>query len=271
MTVTAERATRDTLTTSGLRKAFGGVPAVDGVDLTVAAGEVVGLIGPNGSGKSTTIGIISGAISPDAGRVYLGDREMTGHRPDQIARHGLVRTFQVPRVWDQLTALENLLVAGTPISDESITGALFRRRSQRHRQRVAASRALETLDYLSISRLADTHAASLSGGQKRLLEFGRLMLTGCKVALLDEPFAGVNPTMIQQLQRVIARLRDDGVAVLLVEHNLGAVAESTDRVAVLALGRVIAEGDLATLRKDPVVIDAYLGAKAALGDKEAAQ
>jgi ABC-type branched-subunit amino acid transport system ATPase component len=223
---------------------------------------VVGLIGPNGSGKSTTISIIAGAQSLDDGQIMLGAHDVTGRRPDQIARRGLVRTFQIPRVWGELTPVENLVIAGTQVRDERVAQALFGRIGFRRRQRLAADRAIDVLDYLGLGHLAETVAFSLSGGQKRLLEFGRLMMTDPKVVLLDEPFAGVNPTMILQLQHVIARLRSDGAAVLLVEHNLGALADSTDRVAVLALGKVIAEGDLASVRKVPAVIEAYLGTRA---------
>jgi ABC-type branched-subunit amino acid transport system ATPase component len=250
------------LTAHDLRRSFGGVPAVDGVSFDVSAGEIVALIGPNGSGKSTTANIVTGALRCDGGRLTIGGDDVTNRPAHRIARHGLARTFQIARVWGRMTVAENLLVAGTDHADETITASLLRRRSQRRRQIELEGRVRETLDALSLGHLENERAEVLSGGQKRLLEFGRIMISGARVLVLDEPLAGVNPVMVQALLDVMARFRDDGCAVLLIEHNLQAVEETSDRVIVMATGKVIAEGSLADVRTSDAVVSAYLGATA---------
>ena len=250
------------LTAQDLRRSFGGVPAVDGVSFDVSPGEIVALIGPNGSGKSTTANIVTGALRCDGGRLTIGGDDVTNRPAHRIARHGLARTFQIARVWGRMTVAENLLVAGTDHADETITASLLRRRSQRRRQIELEGRVRETLDALSLGHLENERAEVLSGGQKRLLEFGRIMISGARVLVLDEPLAGVNPVMVQALLDVMARFRDDGCAVLLIEHNLQAVEETSDRVIVMATGKVIAEGSLADVRTSDAVVSAYLGATA---------
>jgi len=250
------------LTAQDLRRSFGGVPAVDGVSFDVSPGEIVALIGPNGSGKSTTANIVTGALRCDEGRLTIGGDDVTNRPAHTIARHGLARTFQIARVWGRMTVAENLLVAGTDQAEETITAALLRRRSQRRRQIELEGRVRETLDALSLGHLENERAEVLSGGQKRLLEFGRIMVSRARVLVLDEPLAGVNPVMVQALLDVMARFRDDGCAVLLIEHNLQAVEETSDRVIVMATGKVIAEGSLADVRTSDAVVSAYLGATA---------
>jgi ABC-type branched-subunit amino acid transport system ATPase component len=250
------------LTARDLRRSFGGVPAVDGVSFGVSAGEIVALIGPNGSGKSTTANIVTGALRCDEGRLMIGGDDVTNRPAHTIARHGLARTFQIARVWGRMTVAENLLVAGTDRGDETIIASLLKRRRQRQRQIELEARLREILDALSLSHLENERADVLSGGQKRLLEFGRIMISGARVLVLDEPLAGVNPVMVQALLDVMARFRDEGCAVLLIEHNLQAVEETSDRVIVMATGKVIAEGSLAEVRNSDAVVSAYLGATA---------
>lgn len=247
---------------SELRRAFGGVPAVDGISLSIGSGEVVGLIGPNGSGKSTTINLISGELRPDSGSVFLFGTEVSGRPPFIVARHGLTRTFQIPRVWGRMSVGENLLVAGTKLADEALWRSVFgRRRAKAVREHINA-RMLEVLGQIGLTDLVNDRAETLSGGQKRLLEFGRIMMSSAKVVLLDEPFAGVNPVLRKNLAAAIAGLRRTGCAVILVEHNLQAVEQNCDRVVVMATGRVIAEGPLSAVRESREVISAYLGSSA---------
>lgn len=250
------------LAVEDLRRAFGGVPAVDGVSLAVAPGEIVGLIGPNGSGKSTTVNIVAGALRCDSGRTTVGGQDVTNRPAHVVARHGLARTFQIPRVWGRLSVAENLLISGTDRSDETVFRAMFKRRSLRERQRQTEQRVSEILERLGLFHLSHEYAEVLSGGQKRLLEFGRIMLAGAHVVVLDEPLAGVNPVMARSLQQSITGFRDRGCAVLLVEHNLQAVAETCDRVIVMATGRIIASGTFAEVRESADVVSAYLGTAA---------
>jgi ABC-type branched-subunit amino acid transport system ATPase component len=245
-----------------VRRSFGGVPAVDGVSFEVSAGEIVALIGPNGSGKSTTANIVSGALRCDEGRLVVGPDDLTNRPAHAVARHGLARTFQIARVWGRMTVAENLLVAGTDRTDETIGAALLRRSRLRRRQVELEARVREVLEVLSLRHLEGERAEVLSGGQKRLLEFGRIMMSRARVLVLDEPLAGVNPVMVQALQDVMAGFRDDGCAVLLIEHNLQAVEETSDRVIVMATGKVIAEGSLAAVRTSEAVVTAYLGGAA---------
>lgn len=250
------------LAVEDLRRAFGGVPAVDGVSFEVAPGEIVGLIGPNGSGKSTTVNIIAGALRCDSGRTVVSGRDVTNRPAHVVARHGLARTFQIPRVWGRLSVAENLLIAGTGRDDETVFRALFNRPALRRRQQHTEKRMSEILPLLGLSGVMNEYAEVLSGGQKRLLEFGRIMMAGAEAIVLDEPLAGVNPVMARSLQQTISGFRERGCAVLLVEHNLQAVAETCDRVVVMATGRIIAAGTFAEVRESAEVVSAYLGTAA---------
>jgi branched-chain amino acid transport system ATP-binding protein len=254
-----ERPSETALAVDQLRRSFGGVPAVDGVSFDISRGEIVGLIGPNGSGKSTTVNIVSGSLHCDSGRIRLLDNDITNRSAYEVARLGLTRTFQIPRVWGQLSVAENLLVAGTQLSDESATRSLFGRSALRRRQLELEERLFDILETLNLSSLANQAAEVLSGGQKRLLEFGRILMSGASVLVLDEPFAGVNPVMCRALQDIIESLRADGCAVLLIEHNLQAVEETCDRVIVMATGKIIAQGSLAVVRNSEEVRSAYMG------------
>lgn len=243
----------------GLRKHFGGVKAVDGCDFSVAPGELIGLIGPNGAGKSTVVELLSGLVKPDGGTVVFDGREIQGLPAHQIFASGLARCFQLAREWPMLSVLENLLIAFPPAGKDTIRRAFVPRRRSRGGENDARERALAVAEQYRLFPLRNDYAFTLSGGQKRLLEFARIALAQPKLALLDEPMAGVNPVLQVQIEEGIRSLLAGGSTVLLIEHNLGFVERICDRVIVMVEGRVAASGSLAELRENPVVQDAYLG------------
>ncbi len=246
------------LTLDGVAKSFGGVRAVQGVSLDVAAGSLTGLIGPNGAGKSTIIAMIAGAIRPDSGRILLDGREISGLRPFEVARLGVIRTFQTASVFSRLTVLENLLLGHQPWDGERITASLFGRRSSRRREAEQVLRARQILDQLSLAKHEDSFAGDLSGGQKRLVEIGRALMAQPRLLLLDEPMAGVSRILAEPIEELVAELRKTGMTVILVEHNLGLVERLCSPVVVLAQGRVLKQGEMNECRADPDVRRAYL-------------
>lgn len=255
------------LSCSGLVKAFGGVHAVSGATFSVPRGHVCALIGPNGAGKSTAVNLISGALPADAGQVRLGETDITGWTPNRIARAGLIRTYQLSREFGQMTVLENLMVAPADQPGESLLNVFFRPGRVRSAERRHLERALETLSTFGLYELRDNYASELSGGQKRLLELARSVMAAPRVLLLDEPMAGVNPVLIDRIGEHILSLRDQGVTVIMVEHNLGVVERVCDLVIVMAEGKTLATGTMRELREDPAVVRAYLGG--ALSDSAA--
>jgi ABC-type branched-subunit amino acid transport system ATPase component len=226
-------------------KRFGGVCALDSVSLEVEAGELIGLIGPNGSGKTTLLNIVSGYYDPDRGRVRFEGRRVDGHAPDRLARAGIGRSFQVTKVFRRLTVLENLLVPA--LTD----WRLDRPEAERRAEKVLADLRLE--------RLAHERASSLSGGQAKLLEFGRVMMLRPRLLLLDEPFGGVHPELKRFMYEVIRGWNGEGLTVILISHDMGSIFGLCRRVVTLSYGRVIADGEPETVRRDKGVIDAYLG------------
>jgi neutral amino acid transport system ATP-binding protein len=251
------------LQVTDLHKSFGGVNAVNGCTFSVARGSITGLVGPNGAGKSTVINLISGLIRPDRGAVRLDGEEIGGRGMEWVSRRGLVRTFQVAREWPALTVLENVIAAAPAGHREAIWRALFARRALRAQGQALEAQALALLERLKLAPLANERAGRLSGGQKRLLEFARVAMASPAIVLLDEPLAGVNPVLAEELRAAITDLRDQGVTVLIVEHNLGFVERTCDHVIVMAMGRVIGEGTMNDLRRSPQVVEAYLGQGAA--------
>jgi ABC-type branched-subunit amino acid transport system ATPase component len=247
------------LAVSGLTLRFGGLAAVDRLDLAVSAGEIVGLIGPNGSGKTTALNVVSGFLKPDDGRVEFGGRDITGFRPDRIARGGLVRTFQEARVFPTLALIENLLLPGQQHQEDNLALRMFPSRRLRNLEADARRRAHELLEFVELGPLANHLAGSLSYGQKKLLMLAAALMPNPRLVLLDEPTAGVNPTLIAHLKRYIVELNGQGLSVLLVEHNMEVVMEICHRVVVLNFGRVIADGSTASVREDPNVIEAFFG------------
>ncbi|MGH7777053.1 MAG: ABC transporter ATP-binding protein [Candidatus Dormibacterales bacterium] len=247
------------LRVSGLAKSFGGVRAVVDCTFTVRAGTVVGLIGPNGAGKSTAIEVISGFQRPNGGEVTFDGTAIQGWSPHRVAGRGLLRTFQTPREWGGLTVMDNMLIAADQEGREKAWRALFDRRGLRAAEAADRRRARHLLERFGLLQLRDEYAGALSGGQKRLLEFARIAMRRPRMVLLDEPCAGVNPVLQRNIEEAILGLREDGIAVLLVEHNLPFVNRACNNIFVMAEGKTMAEGTLAALRQNTAVIDAYLG------------
>jgi neutral amino acid transport system ATP-binding protein len=244
------------LEVEGVVRAFGGVRAVDGATLAVEQGSITGLIGPNGAGKSTLFNCISGFLRPQAGRVALEGRRIDRRAPHRIARAGLVRTFQTPRALARMTVLENVLLATPRHPGERLGGRGARR------EREARVRARELLELVRLDGHAAALAGTLSGGQRKLLDLVRALMAEPRILLLDEPMAGVSPTVRVQLLEHILDLRErEGLTFLIVEHDLDFVMRASDRVIVMAEGRVIAEGSPDAVRADERVVDAYLGTR----------
>ena len=243
----------------GITKAFQGVHAVNGAAFDVPQGQITALIGPNGAGKTTVVNILSGAMNSDGGREFIGETEVTNWPSYKIARLGLMRTFQLSRELGGLTVLENLLVAPAHQAGESLVNLLFRPGLIRDQEREHAERALQVLEIYGLYPLRDNRASELSGGQKKLLEIARAVMASPKILLLDEPMAGVNPALIERIGGYILDLKESGVTVLMVEHNLNVVEQICDYVIVLAEGRTLATGRLSELRENAEVVKAYLG------------
>lgn len=244
-----------------LKKHFGGITAVDGASFNVEQGTITGLIGPNGAGKSTTFNCITGVHQPDAGSVIFDGKEITGKSPHKVASSGLVRTFQIARELPEMTVLENMMLGPQDQRGESITYSVVPRlRNQVIKQEEELrERVWETLELFEIDHLADEYAGSLSGGQRKLLEMARALLTDPTMLLLDEPMAGVNPTLEQKLIDRIHELKDEGYSFLLVEHDMDVIMNNCDHVVVMHQGEVLTEGTPEEIKTNKEVIDAYLG------------
>ena len=252
------------ITVSNVSKSFGGIRAVQDCSVAVDAGSITGLIGPNGAGKSTLFNMVAGLFAPDTGSIALEDRDITGKRPHALFDMGLVRTFQIAHEFSRMTVLENLMVVPPEQDGESLWAAWLRWGAVRRRDAEVRRRAEQVLEFLNLSKLKFELAGNLSGGQKKLLELGRTMMTDARVVLLDELGAGVNRTLLASLSSDIERLnREFGYTFWVIEHDMDMIARLCDPVIVMAEGTVLTQGSMTDIRKDERVIEAYFGQGAA--------
>jgi ABC-type branched-subunit amino acid transport system ATPase component len=247
------------LNTARLVRSFGSLRAVDGVDLAVDEGSITGLIGPNGAGKTTLFNLIAGGLAPSEGEIRFRGERIDCLSPDRIFRKGLARTFQVPRPFPQMTVLENLMLVPLGQSGERFWNNWHRGARVRAEERAARERAMEVLELCALAGKAGELAGLLSGGQQKLLELARVLMVEPKLILLDEPAAGVNPALLEALIERIVLLNRRGISFLVIEHNMDLVMSVCDPIVVMAQGKAIYRGDAAGARRDPRVLDAYLG------------
>ncbi len=242
-----------------VRRHFGGVWAVDGASFTVRTGSITSLIGPNGAGKSTVVGIVGGAIQQNSGRVKFEGQDITHLPTHKRAWRGLVRTYQLSSEFARLTVLENLLVAAPRQRGESFMILLLGKRYWRAQEEASLAKARALLERFGMTEKQDEYAGNLSGGQKRLVEIMRGLMAEPKMLLLDEPMAGVNPTLARSIEDHLVSLAREGLTLLLIEHELDVVERLSDNVVVMSFGKVIGTGTMSELRSRQEVLDAYLG------------
>ncbi len=247
------------LRASNLSKSFGGIRAVQSADIEVPPGAIVGLIGPNGAGKTTLFNLLSNFLRPDSGTVVFDGKPVHGKPPHAIARLGMVRTFQVPRVLSRLSVQENMMLAVQDQIGEKFWNVWFRGGAIAREERQIRERARSLLETVGLGPMADRYAGSLSGGQRKLLEMARALMTAPKLILLDEPAAGVNPALIEKICDHIKQWNDEGLSFLIVEHNMDVIMSLCDRVWVMAEGRNLTHGSPEEVRNNPQVLEAYLG------------
>ncbi|HWK45491.1 MAG TPA: ABC transporter ATP-binding protein [Stellaceae bacterium] len=242
-----------------LALSFGGMRALDGVTCRVAPGRITGLIGPNGAGKSTLFNVVSGLYPADRGAILFDGLPITGNAPETIAARGLARTFQIARGFPKLTVFEHLMLYGQNQPGERPWTALLGNRAARDREAALAEDALAIAARLNLSRVIDNPVTALSGGQKKLLEIGRALMAKPKLILLDEPTAGVNPTLGREIGEHLRGLAASGITLLFVEHDMALIEEISDWIIVMAAGRMLTEGRFDAVRENRDVQDAYLG------------
>lgn len=239
---------------------FGSFRAVDGCSFSVAKGSITGLIGPNGAGKTTVFNMIAGALRPSGGRIVYQGQDITALSPDRRFHRGLVRTFQIPHEFHHLSVIENLMVVAPEQPGEALMNNWFRPGMVRQAEAETSRRAWEALEFLELTHVAHQRSGQISGGQKKLLELGRTIMTDAELVLLDEPAAGINRTLLRKLEEKIEYLnRERGYTFILIEHDMEMIERLCDPVICMAEGKVLIEGDFQTVRSDPRVLEAYLG------------
>ncbi|MBW4639847.1 MAG: ABC transporter ATP-binding protein [Gloeocapsa sp. UFS-A4-WI-NPMV-4B04] len=247
------------LAASGLTKSFGGIKAVDNAQIEVAKGSITGLIGPNGAGKTTLFNLLSNFSRPDRGRVIFDGEPIQQLQPYQIAQQGMVRTFQVARTLSRLSVVENMLLAAQKQTGENFWQVWFQAQQVKKEERQLRLEAIALLESVGLAHMANEYAGALSGGQRKLLEMARALMTQPKLILLDEPAAGVNPTLINQICDRILAWNREGMTFLIIEHNMDVIMSLCDRVWVLAEGSNLAVGTPAEIQRNTQVLEAYLG------------
>ena len=244
---------------AGLARSFYGVAALRGVDVAVPSGTITGLIGPNGAGKSTLFNLVTGAFAPDRGSVRFDGRDVTGAPPQDIVKSGLIRTFQLARGFPKLSVFQHLMLYGPRQPGEGLWTAILSGSASRRREEELAARAWDTARRLRLDHLIDNPVTALSGGQKKLVEIGRALMAEPKMILLDEPMAGVNPSLTAEIAEHLRELNRSGITICLIEHDMALIKELCDPVIVMAQGRTLTAGRFAEVAADTRVQEAYLG------------
>ncbi|CAN7702283.1 ABC transporter ATP-binding protein [Neorhizobium sp. LjRoot104] len=246
---------------SGVTRNFGGVHALSGVDLTIAKGGIVGMIGPNGAGKTTLFNCISGVLPVSSGEIRFQGKRIDGMRPDEISSQGLVRTFQIARGFPRLTVFESLMLYGTDQPGEGLIQSLMRGKAGLEREKKLIDKALNIAEQLKLSHVLDNKASDLSGGQKKLLEIGRAMMRDPGMLLLDEPMAGVNPSLVREIGERLVTIAAEGVTIVLIEHQMDLISRLCDHVVVMAEGKKMIEGTFDFVAGNKEVQNAYMGTR----------